>query len=148
MNKNFSKIRTITDVMISSILLVSGIVLVVLPTSVSVNVFGLLALIVGVLLLAVLKTGWQDTATKEHYCKKYMYFPKSSKTEILDALAHHVEDIDAPGDGKNGELRMDVYYNKQSHKAVICLFEYVPYSYEPVSPALECTTDKIKKLLE
>lgn len=148
MNKEFIKVRTITDITISSILLIFGIILVALPTSVSINILGAFVFITGILLLAILKTGWQDIKTKERYCKKYRYFPKNRKNEILDALEKHIESIDISDKGKNDGLRMDIYYNKQNHKAFIDFFEFVPYSYEPIFPTLECTTDKVKKLLD
>lgn len=147
MNKEFLKVRTMTDITISSILLISGIILVSLPTSDSVNIFGFVAFISGILLLAILKTGRQDIETKERYCLKNRYFPKSRKSEILNAIENNIDNIDNSGENNDG-LRMDIYYNKQNHKAFIDLFEYVPYNYERIAPTIECTTDKIKKLLD
>lgn len=146
MDKEFIKVRTITDITISSILLISGIILVALPTSVSVNIFGFFAFITGVLLLAILKTGWQDIETKERYCLKHRYFPKNRKNEILNALENNIDSIDISDEDNEG-LRVDIYYNKQNHKAFIDLFEYVPYNYERIAPTVEYTIDKIKKLL-
>lgn len=146
MNKEFIKVRTITDITISSILLISGIILVALPTSVSVNIFGFFAFIIGVLLLAILKTGWLDIETKERYCLKHRYFPKNRKNEILNALENNIDSIDISDEDNEG-LRVDIYYNKQNHKAFIDLFEYVPYNYERIAPTVEYTIDKIKKLL-
>ena len=118
MNKEFIKVRTITDITISSILLISGIILVALPTSVSVNIFGFFAFIIGVLLLAILKTGWLDIETKERYCLKHRYFPKNRKNEILNALENNIDSIDISDEDNEG-LRVDIYYNKQNHKALI-----------------------------
>ena len=146
MNKEFIKVRTITDITISSILLISGIILVALPTSVSVNIFGFFAFITSVLLLAILKTGWLDIETKERYCLKHRYFPKNRKSEILNALEDNIDSIDMSDEGNEG-LRVDIYYNKQNHKAFIDLFEYVTYNYERIAPTVEYTIDKIKKLL-
>lgn len=146
MNKEFIKVRTITDITISSILLISGIIIVALPTSVSVNIFGFFAFIIGVLLLAILKTGWLDIETKERYCLKHRYFPKNRKNEILNALENNIDSIDISDEDNEG-LRVDIYYNKQNHKAFIDLFEYVPYNYERIAPTVEYTIDKIKKLL-
>lgn len=146
MNKEFIKVRTITDITISSILLISGIILVALPTSVSVNIFGFFAFIIGVLLLAILKTGWLDIETKERYCLKHRYFPKNRKNEILNALENNIDSIDISDEDNEG-LRVDIYYNKQNHKVFIDLFEYVPYNYERIAPTVEYTIDKIKKLL-
>ena len=147
MNKEFIKVRTITDITISSILLISGIILVALPTSVSVNIFGFFAFITSVLLLAILKTGWLDIETKERYCLKHRYFPKNRKNEILNALENNIDSIDISDEDNEG-LRVDIYYNKQNHKVFIDLFEYVTYNYERIAPTVEYTIDKIKKILD
>lgn len=147
MNKEFIKVRTITDITISSILIISGIILVALPTSVSITLLGSFMLITGTVLLAILKNGRQDSETKAYYCKKERYFAQSSKAKILDALENHIENIDLSDEGKGEGIRMEIYYNRQSGKAFINLFEYIPYNYEPVSPTFEYTTDKITKLI-
>ncbi|MBO5182653.1 MAG: hypothetical protein J6B92_12350 [Paraprevotella sp.] len=147
MNKEFIRVRTLTDIVVSSILLISGSVLVVLPTSVSVVYFGFFLLITGTVLLVTLKNGWQDKKTQECYCKKEVLFSKNSKAKILNALEKHVENVDISDEDKGEGLKMDIYYNKQSRRAFIALFEYVPYSYESISPTFEYTIDEIKKII-
>lgn len=147
MNKEIIKVRTVADVAISSALLVLGIVLVALPTAVSVSILGFFTLVVGALLLAVLKSGWQDAKTKERYCKKEVFFHQGSKDKILHALEHRTGNIELSEDDRGEGMRMEIYYSKQSRKAFVTLFEYVPYSYEPVSPTVEYTVDEIAKLV-
>lgn len=147
MNKEFIRVRTLTDIVVSSILLISGIVLVVLPTSVSVIYFGFFVLITGAVLQITLKNGWQDKETQECYCKKEIFFSKNSKAKILNALEKHVENVDISDEDKGEGLRMDIYYNKHSRKAFIRLFEYVPYNYESIFPTVEYTIDEIKNLI-
>lgn len=147
MNKKFIKVRTITDIAIAFILLITGIILVLLPTPVSVNIFGFFMLVIGIILLAILKTGWQDPETKERYTKKEIFFHQSTKIQIINSLEKHMELMDNLDNGKGEGLKMEIYYNKQNRKAFINLFEYVPYSYEPISPTFEYTIDKIVKLI-
>lgn len=144
MNKEFIKVRTATDIAISFSLLALGILLIVLPAPASARFCGFLLLIVCAALLAILKTGWQDPKTKERYCKKEIFFPRGCKAEVLDALENHT---DISGEAKGEGLMMEIYYSKQSRKAFIRLFEYVPYRYEPVSPTFEYTIDEVTKLL-
>lgn len=144
MNKEFIKVRTATDIAISASLFVFAILLIVLPTPVSARFCGFLLLIVGAALLAILKTGWQDPKTKEHYCKKDIFFPRGCKAEVLEALENHT---DISGEAKGEGLMMEIYYSKQSRKAFISLFEYVPYKYRPVSPTFEYAIDEVTKLL-
>lgn len=135
------------DVAISSALLVLGIVLVALPTAVSVSIFGFFTLVVGALLLAVLKSGWQDSKTKERYCKKEVFFHQNSKDKILHALEHRMGNIELSEENRGEGMRMEIYYNRQSRKAFVTLFEYVPYNYEPISSTVEYTVDEIAKLV-
>lgn len=144
MNKEFIKVRTATDIAIPASLFVLAILLIVLPTPVSARFCGFLLLIVGAALPAILKTGWQDPKTKERYCKKEIFFPRGCKARVLDALENHT---DISGEAKGEGLLMEIYYSKQSRKAFIRLFEYVPYKYEPVSPTFEYATDEITKLV-
>lgn len=136
--------RTATDIAIPASLFVLAILLIVLPTPVSARFCGFLLLIVGAALPAILKTGWQDPKTKERYCKKEIFFPRGCKARVLDALENHT---DISGEAKGEGLLMEIYYSKQSRKAFIRLFEYVPYKYEPVSPTFEYATDEITKLV-
>lgn len=144
MNKEFIKVRTAMDIAISASLFVLGILLVVLPTPASARFCGFLLLVAGAALPAILKTGWQDPKTKERYGKKEIFFPRGCKAEVLDALENHT---DISGEAKGEGLMMEIYYSKQSRKAFIRLFEYVPYRYEPVSPTFEYAIDEVAKLL-
>lgn len=148
MNKEFISVRTKTDIAISSTLIIFGVVLAALPTSLPVNILGYSTLITGVILLAILKTGWQDSQTKERYCKKEKYFHQNSKARVLNALENHMEGIDLSDESQGEGLRMEIYYNKQNYKAFISLSEYIPYNYEPISPTYEYTIDEIAKLID
>lgn len=147
MNKEFIKVRTVKDIIIASILIVLGLVLLILPTPLSVNIVGSLLLVLGLVLLVMQKTGWQDSETKELYYKRQRFFCGNSKAKIIDALEHNPESIDLSDEGKGEGLLMDIYYGKRSGKAFVRLFEYIPYKYEPVSSFFEYPIDKIKKLI-
>ena len=43
---------------------------------------------------------------------------------------------------------MDIYYNKDTAKAYIQLFEYVPYTYEPCSDVLEYNLSEVTNLVK
>ena len=63
MEKEFVRVRSMRDVIISAAMTVIGIVLIILPTSVSVNIFGTCLAVPGVLMLLFLKTDYRDTET-------------------------------------------------------------------------------------
>lgn len=136
------------DVAISSITIIAGIVLVVMPTSVSINIFGSCMIVVGILLVTLFKTGWQDVETKEQYCMKKLFFHQNKKSQLLNALEKHAE-IMAVSDKEEGDgLMMEIYYNRQNKKAYINLFEFVPYEYKTICPTFEYSTDEIGRLID
>ena len=53
MEKEFVRVRSMRDVIISAAMTVIGIVLIILPTSVSVNIFGTCLAVLGVLMLDI-----------------------------------------------------------------------------------------------
>ena len=60
MNKEFVRVRSTRDILISSVMTVLGIVLIAIPSSVSVNIFGTVLAVPGILMLLFLKTGYKD----------------------------------------------------------------------------------------
>lgn len=102
----------------------------------------------GILLLVILRTGYQDVETGESYSKKEKFFPQSCRDKILNAVSKNICDIDMTDEDKGNGLRVDIYYNKKSNKAFVRVFEYVPYKYEPASPIFEYTVEQISKLLQ
>ena len=65
MEKEFVRVRSMRDVIISAAMTVIGIVLIILPTSVSVNIFGTCLAVPGVLMLLFLKTDLSKVAWNE-----------------------------------------------------------------------------------
>ncbi len=147
MNKYFIKVRTITDLALSLVLLTGGIALVILPTSVAVNIFGCLLGLIGFILVIFLKSGYRDTETGENYRQKAKYFPNTSKECILSAMKNKIEDMDISDEDKGTALMINILYNNENHKAFIRLYEYVPYQYHAVSGIYEYPTERIQKLL-
>ncbi|MGM9762766.1 MAG: hypothetical protein ACI3ZQ_01940 [Candidatus Cryptobacteroides sp.] len=147
MNKEFTRVRTNIDLIVSILMTAAGITLVLLPTPDSVNIAGCLMILTGIILSVFLRTGHKDTETGETYSKKILYFPQSCKSRILSGLEHDVKNLDLSEQDKGNGLKMDVYFNKKSNKAFIRMFEYVPYRYEPASGTFGFRADEISKLV-
>lgn len=138
MEKEFIRVRSVKDMVISLSLIIAGAILVALPTPVSVNVLGFFLLFAGVLLFFILKTAYRDVETKELYSKKERFFPQSCRDRVLKAIeSSDIESIDACEEDKGNGLRLDIYLNCKSGKSYMRLFEYVPYRYEPVNQFVE-----------
>lgn len=148
MNKEFIRVRSISDIVISASLITAGIVLVALPTNEAINIAGFFMILTGMLLAFVLKTGYIDTATKEKFQKKELYFQHAMYAALTSAIASKPESIDMTEVDKGNSLRLDVYVCKSKGKAYLQLFEYVPYKYEPCSQIHEHAIDRVEKLIK
>lgn len=148
MNKEFIRVHSTKDIAISLILVISGIILVALPASASVNISGSFMLIAGIFLFLMLKSGYKETGTGERYCRKERFFPQSCRDNIMSAIAMAPESIDLNEEDKGNGLKIEVFYNKKNNKAFISLHEYIPYKYEQCSPTFEYTAEQVSKLLD
>lgn len=148
MNKEFIRVRSISDIVISASLIIAGTVLVALPTNEAINIAGFFMILTGLLLAFVLKTAYIDTATKEKFHKKELFFQHAMYPALTSAVASNPESVDMTEVDKGNSLRLDVYVCRSSGKAYLQLFEYVPYKYEPCSQIHEYTIDRVVKLIK
>lgn len=148
MNKEFIRVRSISDIVISASLIIAGTVLVALPTNEAINIAGFFMILTGLLLAFVLKTAYMDTATKEKFHKKELFFQHAMYPALTSAVASNPESVDMTEVDKGNSLRLDVYVCRSSGKTYLQLFEYVPYKYEPCSQIHEYTIDRVVKLIK
>lgn len=147
MEKEFIRVRSVKDIVITFSLIIAGSICVALPTAQSVNVLGFFLIFAGLLLLFILKTGYKDTATGLAYSKTERYFAQSIKEEIHRQLRSGKVNIDLGAEDQGNGLRMDIYHCKKSGKAYVQIFEYIPYKYEPCSENFEFDINEIKPLV-
>lgn len=145
MEKNFIRVRSIKDITISSSLLLIGIILSIVFDSNGAVYGGIALIILGLILLFVLKTGYKDTESGEFYKKRDFSFSKKMKSSLLSALASSPENINPSEEGEG--IRLEIFYSKASGKAFLQLFEYVPFQYHPCSEVHEYEIDRIKNLV-
>ena len=148
MNKEFIRVRSVSDILISSSLVIIGSVLLALPTDEAINIAGFFMIMTGILLAFVMKTGYMDTVTKEKFQKKEFFFQHAMYEPLTAALAKKPESVDLSEADKGSSLRLDVYVCKSSGKAYLQLFEYVPYKYEPCSQVHEHAIERVEKLIK
>ncbi len=146
MEKKFIKIRSIKDITISTTLTVAGCVMVALPTATSVNVAGFFLIFAGLLLFFLLKSAYKEESTGVKYCKTERYFSQAQRQELAEKMASNPNSINLEEEDKGNAVRLDIYHSKQSGKAYLQLFEYIPYKYEPCSKQMEYDTDAINKI--
>lgn len=147
MEKTFNKVRSTKDIAISAVLVITGCVFVALPTSTSVNILGFFMIFAGILLFLMLRTGYKEAKTGEKYCKTERYFPQTARTELAERIASKPQTIDLGEEDKGNAVRLDIFYSKQTGKAYIQLYEYIPYKYEPCSRQFEYAVSEVDKLI-
>lgn len=148
MEKTFVRVHSVKDIVISLSLIVSGSILVALPTGAGVNVAGFFMIFAGLLLGLFMKTGYKDTASGERFLKKEHYFQQAMNAAICSVLESKPEAIDLSEEDKGNAVKLDVYYSKANGKAYLQLFEYIPYKYEPCSQMYEHHISRIEKLIK
>ena len=150
MEKNFIRVRSAKDIIISSILALSGIALVGLPTSTGISILGFFLLLIGILLYFTLKSSYQDEETGIKYSKKEWYFGGSRRDELSSAISRQncKCKLNISEEDKGNSLRLDIYYSREAGKAYMQVFEYVPYRYEPYTNIYEHEIVNISELIE
>lgn len=148
MNKEFIRVRSVKDYIISSLLVVGGLLLSMIPESELLAITGCFLVFSGIFVAVLLKTGYMDTETGIKYRKTEKYFQQALHAALSDAIVSDPGKIDLSQEDKGNALKLDIYFNKSVGKAYLQLFEYVPYRYEPCSAVVEHEIDKVNNLIK
>ena len=148
MEREFSRVRSIKDILISSLLIISGCVLVTLPTSESINILGFFLIGTGIILAIFLRSGYKDQLTGKRYCKKELYFDRNRLETLSRSISTKLCASDLKEESQGNGIRLDIYHSRSEGKSYVQLFEYVPYKYEPCSTMYEHTYEKIEDILK
>lgn len=147
MEKEFSRVRSAKDIIITATIVVAGSVLVALPTSASINITGFFMIFTGFILAFVLRTGYKDNATGDKYSKVEKFFAQSMKSDISTALETSFKKLNLSEEDKGNGIRLDIYYSRKTGKSYTQLFEYIPYKYEPCTRQYEHDTADIESII-
>ncbi len=146
MEKTFIRVRSAKDIVISTVLAVSGCILIALPTATSINVLGFFMIFTGILLFFLLKTAYKNTESGAKYCKSERFFAQAQRAELIEKIASSPNTINLNEEDKGNAVRLDIYYSKNTGKAYLQVFEYIPYKYEPCSKQFEHSIAEISKI--
>lgn len=147
MEKTFIKVRSTKDIVISAGLAVAGCVLVALPTSASINILGFFMIFAGIILFLMLRSGYKEMESGAKYCKTERYFSQTMRAEMAEKIASKPQSLNIAEEDKGNAVRLDVFYSKQTGKAYVQLFEYVPYKYEPCSRQYEYPISEVTNII-
>ena len=145
MEREFIRVRSVKDIIVSSLLIISGCVLVALPTSTAVNITGFFLCITGLLLAFIMKTAYKDSISGEKFAKKERFF-SHEKLDMLKSSLTCPDKIDLSKEDNGSSIRLDIYHNKT--KVYVQLFEYIPYKYESCSKMYEYDLARVGKLIK
>ena len=148
MEKTFTRVHSIKDIVIFISLLILGGILVAVPTSDAVNITGFFLIFAGAILALVLKTGYKDIETNAKYQTLERYFLQAEHAAISSAIASKPDSVNLSEENKGNALKLDIYFSKATGKAYIQLFEYVQYTYQPCSKMFEYEISKVGKLIK
>lgn len=147
MEKTFTRVRSIKDIVIFLSVSLIGIILTALPLGEAANIAGFFIIFAGAILAFVLKSAYKDDETKDVYFKREKYFQQAMHVAISSAISSNPQSIDLSEEDKGNALRLDIYFSKSSGRAYIQLFEYVPYTYQPCTKIYEHDILKVTKLI-
>ena len=147
MNKQFIKVRSIKDIIISSSVILAGFILTLLSLGTGATLAGCTIIVVGVILALILKSAYREVNNPGIYYKKEYFFEPKHKVELIRAIEHNPANIDLSDEGKGLSIRLDLYYSRVSQRAFLQLFEYVPYEYIAVSEVTECDRYEVKHII-
>lgn len=148
MEKKFVKVRSVKDIAIFFLLIITGCFLASISEFVGVNIIGFALIISGFIFAFVLRDVYKDVETGEKYLRKELLFKPEMKCAILSVIGSAPETITLSEEGKGQVVRLEIYYGKSSGKAYLQLFEYIPHQYEPCSEMYEYDIDKVKELIK
>lgn len=148
MNKEFSRVHSAGNIIVSAAFIVAGFACVIAKTPVSVNILGCSAIILGLVLMFMLKSARKDKETGIFYKEKIKYYPSGRQEEILNALKTNPASVDWTESGSEEGLKVDIYYSKAGNKAYVQCFRFVPYEYQVCSDWFELDLDKSGNLAD
>lgn len=119
-----------------------------LPYGTGLNVAGFFFLLTGILFMVLFKSMYKLDGTEETYYRKELYFKHEELEAIKKAIESDKPQIDVSKEGEGKSVKLDIYYSPKWGKSYIQLFEYIPYTYEPVTEIKGFNIDKIEKIIK
>ena len=148
MENQFYRVRSAKDIILSVSLIIIGGILLFIPNGVGVSIGGLFILLIGALFLSVLKSVYKMEGSDVVYNKKELYFNQEFAKEIQKAVLSDPNSIDVSAEGLGKVIKLNIYYSNQSGVAYLRLYEYIPYSYEPLTDMIKYQLKDISSLIK
>ena len=148
MEKNFIKVRTIKDIIISLSFIITGAAISFAFNGAGAVAGGYSMIILGIVLAFILKSAYKESESGELYIRRELSFQQKMKPAIIAALKSDPNTINISENGNGQDLRMEIFYSKSTQKAYIQLLEYIPFQYSPCTSMGEYEISQIKDLIK
>ena len=148
MEKKFVRVHSSKDIAVFTSLIVTGVILMLFFANVGANIGGFFLILIGMLFGLLYKSEYKENETGAKFLKSEYYFQQEMVESLLSAVSSKPESIDLSQEGKGKTLKLDIYFSKDTGKAYMQLYKYVPHVYEPYSKIYEYDTAKIANLIK
>lgn len=137
MKIEFKRVHTTQNIIISSFILIIGIVTYFFHTA-----FGIFLIIVGLAMLVFYKTGYKALDNKIMLKREQIDICKRSREQVISFLngAESIGKLQKPTD--NGLVYIELFYNREHHVGYAQVFDYIDYSYEPITSIIQLEGNK------
>ncbi|MBP5364496.1 MAG: hypothetical protein J6Y82_01040 [Bacteroidales bacterium] len=146
--KELSKQTSIVNLIIANAFIIGGIVLFIIGAAQTALILGgLAALAIGIFICIKysVKTVYNATGCTVRERSRYVRY--NQMTDVADFLKSAGVACNVKLDG-SGEIRLDIVATTDGKFIRGMFFQYVPYSYVPISEPFGLTADNVQKLFE
>ncbi|MDO5442598.1 MAG: hypothetical protein Q4G10_02895 [Bacteroidia bacterium] len=144
-NKDIKKIHRLQDILISSAILILGLLFTfIFP---SWNWLGISLLIVAAFMLPFYRTGYAIESQKGIFSKKEILLPHECKEQLADYIEGRTDSLDIDPFAKGG-LLLEWYFKKDGSQNFGQLFDFEDCVYTSQSQLSELSAEKINTILK
>ncbi len=143
MEKNFRRVHTLTNIIVSAVFAVAGIGLFFINAG-----LGISLIVLGVLLFFLWKSGFRKDGLDTVLTKEAIDVPRSFRQNILDFLEGRADEVEFKEGCEGGCVRIEAFYNKHEQIVFAQLMDFSSYTYQPVGEMTELRGAKAAKLIE
>jgi hypothetical protein len=143
MEKNFRRVHTLNNIIITAVIAVAGIGLYFVNPG-----LGISLVVVAVLLFFLWKSGFRKDGLSTVFTKEAIDVPRSFRQNIIDFLEGKSDDVEFQEGCEGGCVRIEAFYNKHEQIAFAQLMDFSSYTYQPVGEMVELRGAKAAKFIE
>lgn len=143
MEKNFRRVHTLNNIIVTAVIAVAGIGLVFVNTG-----LGIALIFVAVLLFFLWKSGFKKDGLDTVFTKEAIDVPRSFRQNIIDFLEGKTDEVEFKEGCEGGCVRIETFYNKNEQVAFAQLMDFSSYTYQPVGEMVELRGAKAAKFIE